>query len=221
MTTTPAEHSAPRDATIDWRELYAFGLPAGSVRSLLTVAIVASSWALTVLHPDKDLPGYLRDLLFLVLGHYFALRRGQSESVEPGPPPLFLPRGTVRLLIVLTFVVTVVLLLRNQGLRKADETPAAYTLLLVLGFLLGVFSSKVAHLLRRRGHRPFRLFSDARASIALLAAAALLVLSWNQVYGFLPVPRDVPLGRATTPLSRYGLEYVFSAVVGFYFGARS
>jgi hypothetical protein len=221
MTATPTEPVAPKDVTIDWRELYAFGLPAGSVRSLLTIAIVTSSWGLIVLHPDKDLPGYLRDLLFLVLGHYFALRRGQSESVEPGPPPLFLPRGTVRLLIVLTFAATVGLLLRNKGLRKADETPAAYTLLLVLGFLLGVFSSKIAHLLRRRGHRPFRLFSDARAGIALLAAIILLVLSWNQIYGFLPAPRDIPLGRATTPLSRYGLEYVFSAVVGFYFGARS
>ncbi|HEU5118236.1 MAG TPA: hypothetical protein VFT74_16580, partial [Isosphaeraceae bacterium] len=204
-----------------WSELYPFGLPAGSVRALLTIGIVGTAWGLIVLHPDTALPGYLRDLLFLVLGHYFALRRGQGEPMEAGPPPLFLPRGSVRLLVVATFVATLVLVIRNGGLRRVDDTPAAYSLLLVLGFLLGVLSSRFAHFLKRRGHRPHRVFADARAGIALLAAIILLVLAWNQIYAFLPMPRDVPLGRARVPLSQYGLEYVFSAVVGFYFGARS
>ncbi len=221
MTTTPTEPLIPKDVGVHWSELYPFGLPAGSVRALLTIGIVGTSWALIVLHSDKELPGYLRDLLFLVLGHYFAMRRGQAEPMEAGPPPLFLPRGSIRLLVVTSFVATIVLVLRSGGLRKADETPAAYSLLLVFGFLLGVFSSRFTRFLKRHGHRPHRLFADTRAGIALLAAIILLVLAWNQVYHFLPMSRDMPLGRARTPLSEFGLEYVFSAVVGFYFGARS
>src|SRR5882724_10592291 len=81
---------------VDWRRLHALGLPAGSVRALLAVLIFATTWGLLVLKPTQEVPGYLRDLLFIIMGHYFAARRRSGPAEEPGPPPLYLPRGSVR-----------------------------------------------------------------------------------------------------------------------------
>lgn len=205
----------------DWTTMYAFGLPAGSVRALLTLAVLGTSGALAALRPDRPLPDYLRDLLFLILGHYFALRRGQAEPQQLGPPPLFLPRGTIRWVITLGYVAVAALLIRHGGALTPARTPAYYTMLIVGGFLLGVATSKVAHWLSHRGRHPRRLFMDLRAAFTLLAAAILLLLAWNHVFEFLPAAREVPLGRVRAQFAESGFEFLLSAIVGFYFGARS
>ncbi len=223
MSTTASREAREPGLAPDWTYMYAFGLPAGSVRALLTLALLGSAGAIAALRPDLPLPDYLRDLLFLILGHYFALRRGHSEPQASGPPPLFLPRGTVRVLITLGYVAVAVLLVRQAQNHAMNpiRTPAFYTMLLVGGFLLGVVTSKLSSWLAERGRRPRRIFIDLRATIALLAAAILLLLAWNYVYAFLPPPRDMPLGRVRTQLAEKGVEFVLSAVIGFYFGARS
>ena len=88
--------SEPR-SRIDWRRRHALGLPAGSVRALLAVLIFITTWGLLVVRPDQEVPDYLRDLLFIILGHSSRLATGPGPAEEPGPPPLYLPRGSVRL----------------------------------------------------------------------------------------------------------------------------
>src|SRR4051812_49339484 len=83
-----------------WRRLHARGLPAGSIRALLALAIFATTWGLLVLKPSQEVPVFLRDLLFIIMGHYFAARRRTETAQEVGPPPLFLPHGSVRLLLI-------------------------------------------------------------------------------------------------------------------------
>ena len=73
---------------------YAFGLPGGSVRALLAMTIFGGIWAWMWLHPDTEIPAYVRDLMFIIMGHYFAARH--RAGTEIGPPPLYLPRGSVR-----------------------------------------------------------------------------------------------------------------------------
>lgn len=211
----------PESLTRDWTSLFAFGLPAGSIRAILAILILGTSCGLVVSRPDLELPAYLRDLLFLILGHYFALRRGQAEPLQVGPPPLFLPRGSIRLLIILGFCTVLgVIIYRGAPMRPA-KSPAVYTLFLVAGFLIGVITSKITDFIVSRGHRPHRLWADIRAGIALLAALILVALAWNEVYPFLPQPRDDLPGRVRTHLKEFGLEHVFGAIVGFYFGSRS
>jgi hypothetical protein len=54
----------------NWHQLYAYGWPAGSVRALMALVVFGTLWVLMVLRPDQGVPEYLRDLLFIILGHY-------------------------------------------------------------------------------------------------------------------------------------------------------
>lgn len=205
-----------------WFERFAFGLPSGSVRAILALLILGNACALVAVRPDQPIPAYLRDLMFLILGHYFALRRVQGEPSQAEPPPLFLPRGTVRVLIFLGFSAVIGLLVYRGAPWRPSESPAAFTLLLIAGFLLGVVFRKVGEWRESwTGRRTYRLFSDLRAVVTILSALILIALAWNQVYQFLPDARPQLPERAGAPLGEIGFEYFLSAIIGFYFGARS
>src|SRR4051794_22872147 len=100
MATEPLTTQANPGGPADWRRLHALGMPAGSVRALLAVMIFATVWGLLAFDPSREVPDYLRDLLFVIMGHYFATRKKAGQDAdgkaEVGPPPLFLPNGTVR-----------------------------------------------------------------------------------------------------------------------------
>ena len=200
----------------NWRALHAFGWPAGSVRALLALMVFGTIWAVLVLRPEQEVPEYLRDLMFIVMGHYFAARRQMDAADEPGPPPLFLPRGSVRLILVLGFVVSAVLLYRAGHLTHLQTRPGVITLLLAAGFLAGVVLRSIGGWLSRGGRTP-RVLEDLRAMISLLAAVVLAALVCDRYFPFLPQGvHDVRIG-----LGKIGPPQILSAVVGFYFGSRS
>ena len=72
----------------DWRRLHALGLPSGSIRALLAVMIFATTWGLLILRPSQDVPDYLSDLLFIIMGHYFASRGRADHGGGAGPAAL-------------------------------------------------------------------------------------------------------------------------------------
>lgn len=216
------------DSQGDWRRLHAFGWPAGSVRALMALVVFGTMWVFLVLRPDQDVPEYLRDLLFIILGHYFAVRsRNQSGTAaagsepsaeEPGPPPLYLPRGSVRLLLIGGFAATAVLLHRQGRFGAVNHNPAVVTLLLVFGFVLGWFLRHLALLILGGERRPPRWLEDGRALVSLAAAVILVVIVWDQF-----AADSFHWGLASTDLGlgRLRLPHVAAAVVGFYFGSRS
>jgi hypothetical protein len=206
---------------VDWRRLHALGLPSGSVRALLALLIFATAWGVLVLRPSQEVPDYLRDLLFIIMGHYFAARHRADLADEAGPPPLFLPRGSVRLILVAGCVAVAVLLFRRGQLVAMEKNPGAVTLLLIGGFLLGVMLNAVATWWRERGHPTPRVVEDLRALISMVAAVALAVLVWNRVLLLFPPERLDSLFAHWVHLGHYGPEHVLAAVVGFYFGSRS
>ena len=212
--------SGPR-TDIDWRRLHALGLPAGSVRALLAVLIFATTWGLLILKPSQEVPDYLRDLLFIIMGHYFAARRRSGPAEEPGPPPLYLPRGSIRLFLVAGSIAVAVLLFRSGRLTALDDNPGAVTLLLIGGFLFGVVLNTFASWWRDRGHQTPRIVEDLRALISMAAAASLSVLVWNHIVAFLPTDSVDTLLSPAAHLGRFGVEHILAAVVGFYFGSRS
>jgi hypothetical protein len=213
--------TAPAPPPVDWRKLHAFGLPAGSIRALLALLIFGTLWGHLILRPDREVPESLRDLLFIILGHYFAVRNRSDVGEPPGPPPLYLPKGTVRLLVVGGFAAVAIVLFRQGRLASVRENPGVLTLLLVFGFLLGVVLQKVGSWLSgSKGHLP-RGLEDFRALVSLVASVLLVVIVWDQVAPFLPAnARDV-FHLLDFGLGRYGPEHVLAAVVGFYFGSRS
>ena len=219
--TPPPQRPASRPN--DWRRLYAFGLPNGSVRALLALLVCGAIWGLLWLRPDKAVPDYLQNLMFIILGHYFASRgHSEADAADAGPPPLYLPRGTVRWALVLGFVAVAGLLLHHQRMAVRDATGvrpthAAVTLILVTGFLLGVVVARLRARLARRGRRPPRILEDVRASVALIAGALLVLI----LFGVLSLPDTGTPAEVHRWMVKYRVEDVLAAVVGFYFGSRS
>jgi hypothetical protein len=215
-------HDAPKPITpLDWRRVHALGLPSGSIRALLAILVFGTVWALLLVQPGAEIPDYLRGLLFIIMGHYFAARHRASEDPEPGPPPLFLPRGSVRFLLIGGSIAVAALLFRRGQLTSPEQNPGVVTLLLVGGFLLGVAMNAATSWWTGRGHRTPRVVEDVRAVVSLAAAGLLIVLVMNRL--LLPgttngidqlIPAELHLGHL-------GPEQVLAAVVGFYFGSRS
>jgi hypothetical protein len=216
---TGPDSTAP--STVDWRRLHAFGWPAGSVRAMMALLVFGSLWATLLLRPDREVPDYLNDLLFIILGHYFAARGRAGAGEEPGPPPLYLPRGSVRLLLIGGFAATAFVLHRHGRLLAIGRNPGVATLLLVGGFLLGVVARQVAAWWSSEGHPTPRFLEDARAAISLLAAIALVAIVWDQLLPFLPRARAGGVHEWRLGVGRVGPPHVLAAIVGFYFGSRS
>jgi hypothetical protein len=201
----------PSEPQLDWRRVYAFGLPEGSIRAVLAVAVFATIWVLLVQHADHEVPDHLRSLLFIIMGHDFAVRR---SPVAAGPGPLFLPRGSIRLILYGGFVLVGILLFRQGRFREVAGNPSVVTLLLVAGFLLGVVVARVGEWRIKRGHPMPRWVEDMRAGVALVAAIALIILIWTRM-------SSEPYDAASFRFGRYDVEPVLSALVGFCFGSRS
>src|SRR5688500_15009365 len=100
----PATPATPAALAPHWRKLHAFGLPGGSIRALLAVAVFAGIWAWLWRRPDEAVPVSLQNLMFIIMGHYFAARAKKESGPDAGPPPLFLPKGTVRLILIGGFI---------------------------------------------------------------------------------------------------------------------
>lgn len=215
MANDPAHPAAPLspEEVARLRNSYAYGLPAGSVRAILALMIFGAIWALILMHPYEEVPSYLRDLMFIIMGHYFAIRRDGPPTV--GPPPLYLPRGTIRLILVAGFIAVGTLLVRRHQVTARDEgtlhlNHAAVTLILVAGFMLGVI---VAHF----SHHTSRLVEDIRATVSLACGIALLLM----LFGLVRLP-DTPEVRAFQHwILHYRVEDILAAAVGFYFGSKS
>lgn len=218
MTSLQESNPAPN---VNWRKLHALGLPEGSVRAILAVAIFSTIWILLVKQPDQEIPDYLRDLLFIIMGHYFASRRRSATQPHPGPPPLFLPRGTIRLVLFGGFIAVGVVMFRGGRFRDPLHNPGVVTLMLVSGFLLGVAVAKVGEWWNGRGHQVPRWIEDLRALVAIFAACALILLVWNRFDHVFVLKKPQMFDRLNLRFGKYGPEHILGAIVGFYFGSRS
>lgn len=76
----------------DWSPL---GLPRGSVRALVTLGLLTVFWIL--LYLGRDVPTALGFSVLVTTGYYFGSR---SRGGRSGRQPLFLPRGSIRTIIV-------------------------------------------------------------------------------------------------------------------------
>lgn len=204
---TAEPHQTPSPpAVVDWRRLHALGLPGGSIRALLALVVFGTIWYWLWRTPETEVPAYLRDLMFIIMGHYFAVRQ-KTDASDAGPPPLFLPKGTIRSLLLLGFVAVAVLLYRREGFHVND---AWLTLLLVGGFMLGVLVNLIG------GRRKWpRAFEDTRAIVSLSAGVLLVILV---LHVWTPPADWYGLNRF---IGKYKIEDILAAMVGFYFGSKS
>ena len=140
--------SAPAVPTALAGKVPPLALPVGSVRALITLATLGSVWY----HQFQGLaiPPVLGDTLLLVLGYYFGTRNAATPAATvagadalAGPAadresnrkdPLFLPRGMIRVLIVVGFV-AIGMKLFNEGNFDLRKPPPEFPIPLLGGFL--------------------------------------------------------------------------------------
>lgn len=213
MTQETTPPMTPEQVKLYIKKHYALGLPSGSVRALLALITFGGIWAWMWLRPDAEVPEFLRNLMFIIMGHYFAARHQANDEV--GPAPLYLPRGSIRTLLLAGFAVLAgALIYQNRMLTRVNGevrlSHASVALILVGGFMLGVLRSRLA------GKSAPRYVEDFRAIISLAAGVVLILL----VFGFVRVDPGSTHGFKHWAL-HYRLEDFLAAVVGFYFGSRS
>jgi hypothetical protein len=189
------------------------GLPTGSVRALLTLLILAVVIVETM--RGHQLDELWNETLLISLAHYFTSRRfiGLSPAllrrleVEGHVPqesnPLYLPRHSIRTLIVLSFAGLGWYAYEVQGVRDFSQIPPV--LITVTSYLLGVFARGLFTWGRGSSPaQPPRLWED------LKAVAVILILLGAAIPYFLDQPE----------LLNHQARSVALACVLFYFGSR-
>lgn len=187
------------------------GLPAGSIRAILSIGIVAA-FLVFLCHPQAThVPLYIQ---FMTFGLFlFFASHGRTIGTD-GRSPLFLPRGTLRFLLVVAMIGGVgwewyqdPAALISRLKPGATELEAWTTLFgaALGGFFLGWLVA----------HGPWRTapaFQDFMAWFALIAL--LLVVVEAFWLGFID-------HKAALMDNRPQWEALLLAVVSFYFGTRS
>jgi hypothetical protein len=177
-------------------------------------------WAMMILR--LPIPLYLFYLMFLILGHYFAAHGHSIRGPNTGSTsPLHLPRGSIRLIIVLGFIGVLgyryyanrdfdSLLTLEQPLLEQPYLP----FILVGAFFLGIFMARVVGGAIGRRAGPPAWFQDFQAWIALLATVGLT----GVIIVRFVINRSV---SEEQQLTGPGLQTVLAAIISFYFGLRS
>ena len=193
------------------------GLPVGSVRALLTIIVLAVVISRLVRGMVVEILWI--ETLLIALAHYFTSRRFvslppqvmarlESEGViEAERHPLFLPRNSIRTLIVLAFVGLAAYLYREHRLHfdllektPSDATTAnaqATTLLCIMAaYLLGGLTRTIRGWInRRRVNPPTGTWGDIKAMTVLIVLVLAAIPEFlNQPLGLPPVFHQLALG---------------------------
>ena len=153
------------------------GLPSGSVRALLTLLIVAV--VITQVVRGREVEPLWTETLMIALAHYFTsrrfinlapdvMRRLETEGrVEAEAHPLYLPRHTVRALLILVFVGLAVYLFRQDQLL---QPPALSILGVVFSYMLGILArALLLWWTKGRKTNTIQWWEDIKALVVLLA----------------------------------------------------
>lgn len=206
---------------------HALGLPAGSVRALLALAVLGLLWAVALTHlrgetvsdADKHLPTVLialQILMVLILVHFFTAHGHTIGRHISGASPLGMPGGLIRFVLAIGYIGLSVLLLYNGADFDLPEKGALWSLLLELVVLLvSYFAGMLVTSLVRMvwGEPPPAPYQDLEAWVAILALLGLgIVVLLHLINRNLAAESKISLDVA---------EAVLSGLIGLYFGARS
>ncbi|RPI83286.1 MAG: hypothetical protein EHM42_08570 [Planctomycetaceae bacterium] len=189
------------------------GLPIGSVRALITLLVIAVVVVETL--RGNKLPELWSETLLIAAGYYFTSRRllnvsgpelerlEREGAVALERNPLYLPRYTMRAVILAAFAGLAYHLYAVQNVRSFSDYPPI--LIAVGSYLLGSMVRGLFSLgSRTRQPRRSRLLDDLKA-IAVIATVVAVALAYFLDRGEL-MPEPVKNGAL--------------AVVLFYFGSR-
>lgn len=154
------------------------GLPAGSVRAILSLLIVGQVCLFLVLPPDlgRPLPLYLHAQMLMVMLYFVARGRERQPGEPRQPAPLYLPRFFIRSLLLLGLAAVVAWqLYENPGrvydrLKPEEKQLADWPY--ILATLAGCFT--LGRVLRMGPWRNAAWFQDFLAWISLVAMIVMV-----------------------------------------------
>ncbi len=166
------------------------GIPRGSVRAILALSLVYVACMLMV--RGETLPLALSEALFAALAYYFAARSrvtltekefqerlhefGEDSDVRP----LYLPRGSIRVLIVLAFAGVAVYVVKEHGWATLGKST---TLLLVVAFFAGqAVKAFMAWLKEGQPRGEVTLIEHVKAAVGVAVGVAFVVLYTTGMY---------------------------------------
>jgi len=201
------------------RRRHALGLPAGSVRALLTSIVFGLLAAIMIVQGEDRVPTlytYLWYLLLLIIAHYFAAHGNSIRSSSEERSPLGLPRGFFRFLFIAGFFGLIAwLYYQHQSFAPPVLSSAANPLILLAAFFVGVCIALLVRWTHGEEGPPY-WFQDIEAWVALLAVLVLVVQVMVLVF-----IRPSLSHEQQELMEGGGWEGVFPALVGLYFGLRS
>jgi hypothetical protein len=198
-------------------------MPAGSIRALLAIGILAYMWilAVTITHDgDSALTKqaslafiYLQFLMVLILAHFFSAHGKTIGGETNRRSPLHLPAGTVRFLLLLGYLGLAYYTFQARENFIMPDTGPVILLLLVLttAFFVGYIITSMMRWLHPTQLPPW--FLDVQAWFAIVGLLLLGVI----VLGRLINTKLLASNQINFDL----VEAILAGIVGFYFGARS
>ena len=148
-------------------EGYPLGMPRGTVRALITIMLVAFPFGYIITR--EELPGLIINIIFIVVAFYFEARRSEHEKLKQivdeikrpdivvgdlrkERKPLYLPKYSVRFLIVVMLVIVQILIFL-QGINFQVINTLTDLLLIIGLFIIGAFFRSI---LKSRERKKFR-----------------------------------------------------------------
>ncbi len=186
------------------------GLPIGSVRALLTLIVM--SVVFSRLARNMTVDSLWIQTLLIALAHYFTSRRlvslppdvmarlEQDGLIDRERHPLFLPKNSIRTLIVLAFAGLGAYLYREYQQRDSFKPEvfhqAASLIGVVSAFLLGALARTVSGWFnRRRATPPTGTWGDIKAMTVLIVLILAAIPEFlDQPLGLPPVFHEIALG---------------------------
>jgi hypothetical protein len=201
---------------------HALGLPAGSVRAILALTVLGLLWLIALkFDTTKSNVTYvfldLNILMMLILAHFFSVHGHTIGSEDSPGSPLHLPRGSVRLILLLGYAGMAYFLYQHRSEFQIPSNTRLSTLIILIAVLLGGFF--IGHYLTMivkfcgGGTLPF-WFQDVQAWVALMSMLALAILAIVHIFINTSVPPEMEV-------TSHPIDTALAALVGFYFGSRS
>jgi hypothetical protein len=189
------------------------GLPAGSIRGLLALQIAVIFWLLLLAPRDITIPLNLYFLLSLVMMFFVAHGKSIARRDEKTASPLWLPGGTLRLILLAGTAAVLIYVYVNHPERLDRLTPKHeqlanwryYLAALGIGFVLG-YGTRLL---------PFRHAWGFQAFQAWIAILAMAVLFLEAVF------QAIINWSLTEQLDPVAWQTIVTGTAAFYYGSRS
>lgn len=153
------------------------GLPPGSVRGILSLLVVIQFWLLLALPDDKKIPIPNNLYLLMTLVVLFFVSHGKTISYGNHSSPLYLPGGTLRVIIFAGTAAVIGYVYANHPERLMDRLQPNAAQLSNWPYLVGAYAGGFAlgFIFRNFPFRNNWMFQSFIAWMSILAMALLFI----------------------------------------------